>query len=378
MSLLKCFLCSCVFLLAALLCSFMHKPLSAIAQGCSSYSCPPCYVNLPPLAGGVSSPDGLNRRTLTVFISSMWGTPPNTKLKGATEQAINDWNAAEDTSCPQPQPPQHRKTGYYLVLNQSAGAGQRDIVITKPADDNNQVDCAMNAVKSLSHTRPDTISIKHSAVSNLTDTQLKLLISHELGHSLGLANSGSGCAGSDIMSLGVVSASTCVLSAGTFAITAANVGQSNRNLGLNRDTCTANANQINETPQSPEECGDAGMYWNFSSGTCSSTPPGSDPSNYCGVGNWCNPTNSEIWGCNGSWSCSTCECLWGSPILVDVLGDGFALTDTASGVDFDLSGKGVNRWGWTAPGSDDAFLFLDRNGNGVVDNGTGLCCINRK
>jgi hypothetical protein len=70
MSLLKCFLCSCVFLLAALLCALMIKPLSVIAQGCSSFSCPPCFVNLPPLVGGASSPDGLNRRTLTVFISS--------------------------------------------------------------------------------------------------------------------------------------------------------------------------------------------------------------------------------------------------------------------------------------------------------------------
>lgn len=105
---------------------------------------------------------------------------------------------------------------------------------------------------------------------------------------------------------------------------------------------------------------------------CQNCPSGNDPSDYCGVGNWCNPTYSELQGCNGSWDCNSCECLWGSPILLDIAGNGFSLTDAAGGVDFNLSGRGVERWGWTAPGSDEAFLFLDRNGNGVVDNGTEL------
>lgn len=94
---------------------------------------------------------------------------------------------------------------------------------------------------------------------------------------------------------------------------------------------------------------------------------------YCGTGNWCNPTAYQLASCNGSWDCSSCDCLWGSPIIIDIEGNGFTLTNSANGVDFDLKGVGVkNRWSWTAAGSDDVFLFLDRNGNGVVDNGKEL------
>lgn len=71
---------------------------------------------------------------------------------------------------------------------------------------------------------------------------------------------------------------------------------------------------------------------------------------------------------NGTVTCESC-----TPIVVDANGDGYALTSAAEGVRFDIDADGtLDQVAWTQADSDDAFLAMDRNGNGRIDDGREL------
>ncbi len=85
----------------------------------------------------------------------------------------------------------------------------------------------------------------------------------------------------------------------------------------------------------------------------------------------CEMMQQECEASGGTWKGCNRGCY--SPIVIDVSGNGFDLTDGQNGVYFDLTGEGLlNKISWTAPTSDDAWLALDRNGNGKVDSGMEL------
>lgn len=100
---------------------------------------------------------------------------------------------------------------------------------------------------------------------------------------------------------------------------------------------------------------------------------GSGGGGECGISLGCGGGVDENGQCPAScYNDGTC-CYATSPILIDVSGNGFNLTGIDNPVLFDMAGLGQPiSMSWTAPASDDAFLVLDRNGNGLIDNGTEL------
>jgi len=132
-------------------------------------------------------------------------------------------------------------------------------------------------------------------------------------------------------------------------------------------TCTGDCNDNNSAikPGATEVCDSVDNNCNgtVDENTCCIDPP-VEPTGCDSGTNW-----SACRGCciDASWNCPN------SPIVIDVAGDGFAMTDAVNGVSFDLNANGTpDELSWTSANSDDAWLSLDRNGNGMIDNGTEL------
>lgn len=127
----------------------------------------------------------------------------------------------------------------------------------------------------------------------------------------------------------------------------------------------------------------AGWYWNFTNNSCheqqqtcpeecnplSGNPPPVEGGPVIGAADYCQWES----GCGYTSYAQNGCCIGYTPILIDVAGNGFSLTDGNYGVQFDMGGGGHKHLiAWTASGSDDAWLALDRDGSGTIDNGAEL------
>jgi len=97
----------------------------------------------------------------------------------------------------------------------------------------------------------------------------------------------------------------------------------------------------------------------------------------CGGGGCCECDRCDICGTGGGILCPACdeyfECLYMCPLIVDLEGDGFKFSGPEGAVEFDMFVTGTpQKAQWVLPNQDDAFLAMDLNGNGIVDDGSEM------
>jgi hypothetical protein len=119
-----------------------------------------------------------------------------------------------------------------------------------------------------------------------------------------------------------------------------------------------------------QDCGSGLICTNGACATPSGIP-------ICGpAGSNCSAIQCQPPNCTGGlgWNPEFCECYqFSTPIVIDTDGSGFHLTSAENGIRFDFFGNEKRiQIAWTAPGSTNGWLALDRNGDGNINSGKDL------
>lgn len=303
---------------------------------------PKCYRDVVPYVGHGPAWDlpsqlcydctGDSRAVIVIRVNSTWGSPPNSNVLAAAQCAADGWNNALGSNS--------ERVPYRFVVDQDNLTGVSTPDVTIEQDPNLTDSLAANDVSTYNgSSRTNTISLA-SANGNFVGGQSSAAdlcgrLKHEIAHLIGGADHGAADCNSIMQ--------------GAYATGVRDVNQIQAG-----DVATVLTNWSNQ----------GNCNWTTSQET-SAYEPTPTPTPECEL-------NCDDWSIPDYYNCI---CVWvgPSPILIDVSGNGFDLTSAAGGVPFDLDSDGIpEHLSWTTTNSDDAWLALDRNGNGFVDNGQEL------
>lgn len=362
---------------------------AVILSAHSQTQCPHCYNNRGPLTGGSQAQHLPPRPGCNCATADCPGCPGDTRIvyevvfgntEGATwingyypdggaivqpeiytavQCAISQWNSARGSN--------NEGIPYFFYINQQSATPE--IIIDKRAPlGGHMADIRLDPSSAHMNLHPNAYSIPDASVNTCGR------VAHEFGHPLGLDNT------TLCNSIMMISRTDGTRSWNHVVQTDVDAVQRNYE---RKEECVYAAPDGNIGEGCIDGDGDGVTACD---GDCDDNNPtltyscgggGASSGEGSGAGAWCGinlpPTCADYVDNDGDGLTDEQDedCICPSPIAVDTLGDGFDLTDAAGGVVFDISGRGrQQRLSWIQ--GDDAWLALDRNGNGTIDSGAEL------